>query len=100
MSRLFILVEGQTEETFVNELLRPHLVDNYRYHAVSARLMGNARARSRRGGVRKWPEIRKEILTQLRQDVGCFLTILVDFYGMPASSSENQNPNAWPGRTT
>ncbi len=53
MARLFILVEGETEETFVNELLAPHL---YRkgYEAVSAKLMGNARLRSQRGGVRGW----------------------------------------------
>ena len=34
MARLFILVEGETEETFVNELLAPHL-----YQYCSARVL-------------------------------------------------------------
>ncbi len=42
MSRLLIHVEGETEETFVNEVLSPHLV-SFGYQSVSARLIGNAR---------------------------------------------------------
>ena len=49
MKRLLVHVEGQTEETFVNELLAPHLLARG-YSPVSARLMGNARLRERRGG--------------------------------------------------
>ena len=42
MRRLLVHVEGQTEETFVNEVLREYLV-NRGYHSVGARLLGNAR---------------------------------------------------------
>ena len=42
MSRLLVHVEGETEETFVNELLRPHLAGRG-WSVVSARLLGNAR---------------------------------------------------------
>ena len=38
MTRLLIHVEGETEETFVREVLRPHLCNNG-YLAVSARLL-------------------------------------------------------------
>ena len=47
MSRLLVHVEGQTEETFVNELLRPHLT-SLGWSMVDARLLGNARRRDRR----------------------------------------------------
>jgi hypothetical protein len=53
MSRLLIHVEGETEESFVNEVLAPHLY-HHGYQDVSARLIGNARLRDRRGGIRRW----------------------------------------------
>ena len=36
VSRLLVHVEGETEETFVNELLHPHLAD-FGWFMVSAR---------------------------------------------------------------
>ena len=92
MSRLLVHVEGETEETFVNELLRPYLYDRG-YSAVSARLMGNVRQRSRRGGIKGWDEVRKDILGHLKQDVGCFATTMVDYYGLPQLGNKT-----WPGR--
>lgn len=92
MSRLLIHVEGQTEETFVNEILAPHL---YRrgYEKVGARLVGNARQRDRRGGIRAWPAVRNDIIRHLREDPGALSTILIDYYGLPQSGVR-----AWPGR--
>ena len=94
MARLFILVEGETEETFVNELLAPHLYGKG-FESVSARLMGNARLRAQRGGVRGWTEVRTEIVRHLRTDVALFVTTMVDYYGMP---SDPKKTKAWPGR--
>ena len=45
MTQLLVHVEGQTEETFVNEVLAPHL-HGFGLASVSARLFGNARQRS------------------------------------------------------
>lgn len=92
MRRLLIHVEGQTEETFVNELLRGHL-SGFGYTRVDARLVGNARLRHRRGGIRAWPSVRKEIVAHLTQDRSCIATTMVDYYALP------QLPNTgWPGR--
>ena len=88
MSRLLVHVEGETEEDFVKEVLRPYLYDRG-YSAVSARLMGNARQRSRRGGIKGWDEVRKDILGHLKQDAGRLVTTMVDYYGLPQT---------WPGR--
>ena len=67
MARLLVHVEGQTEETFVNEILRSHLL-HCGYESVSARIVGNARLRSRRGGIRPWLAVRKDIINHLRED--------------------------------
>ena len=92
MSRLLIHVEGETEETFVNEVLAPHLHEKG-YAQVSARLIGNARMRDRRGGIRGWPSVRKDIVHHLREDKGCLATTMVDYYGLPQTGDK-----AWPGR--
>ncbi len=92
MARLLVHVEGQTEESFVNEILRPYLVSRG-FESVSARIMGNARLRRRRGGIRPWPTVRKDIIGHLRQDRNCTATTMVDFYGLP-----QRGDGAWPGR--
>ena len=88
MSRILVHVEGQTEESFVNTVLAPHL---YRvgYTGVSARLLGNARQRSRRGGIRPWDSVRRDILNHLSADQATLATTMVDYYGLP---------DTWPGR--
>src|SRR5882724_4110394 len=92
MARLLIHVEGETEESFVNEVLADHLY-GCGYESVSARLVGNARLRERRGGIRAWLSARKDIISHLKEDRGCFATTMVDYYGLPQTGEK-----AWPGR--
>ena len=88
MARLLVHVEGQTEEDFVNAVLRNHLMARG-YDAVGARIVGNARLRESRGGVRAWPSVRKDIVNHLRADQNCIATTMIDYYGLRLS---------WPGR--
>ena len=92
MARLLVHVEGQTEEDFVNLILAPHLLD-YGFTQVSARLLGNARLRDRRGGIRSWNAVRNDILNHLKEDTSCLATTMVDYYALPQSGEK-----AWPGR--
>jgi hypothetical protein len=92
MCRLLIQVEGETEETFVNNILTPHLY-NYGYSKVGARLLGKARMRANRGGICSWLIVRKEILNRLKEDRGAIITTMVDYYGLPRTGEQ-----AWPGR--
>jgi hypothetical protein len=85
MARLLVHVEGQTEETFVNELLSGHLIAQG-YYSVGARLVGNAR---QRGGIRSWPSVKRDIIHHLHEDTDCIATTMVDYYGLP---------EAWPGK--
>ena len=89
MTRLLVHVEGQTEENFVNQMLARHL-HRHGFTKVSARLMGNARQRSARGGIPAWTSARKDITNHLKEDQGCTATTMVDYYGMPKT---------WPGRS-
>jgi Domain of unknown function (DUF4276) len=92
MSRLLVHVEGETEETFVNEILRSHLYTKG-YSQVSARIVGNARLRQRRGGIRGWDSVKKDIVRHLRSDGTTYSTTMVDYYALPQSGL-----GAWPGR--
>lgn len=88
MSRILVHVEGQTEENFVNSVLAPHLY-GVGYTSVRPRLLGNARQRSRRGGIRSWCSVRTDILNHLKEDPATLATTMVDYYGLPYT---------WPGR--
>ncbi len=92
MARLLIHVEGQTEETFVREILRPHLYLRG-FTNVSGRLIGNARQRDRRGGIRSWSSARVDIINHLKEDTSCLETTMVDYYALPQTGDR-----AWPGR--
>jgi len=92
VTRLLIHVEGETEETFVKEVLRPHLI-GHGYLRVDARLLGNTRLRAHRGGIRPWTSARTDIIRHLSEDRACLATTMVDYYGLPQGEGR-----AWPGR--
>lgn len=73
-------------------LLAPHLYA-CGFTVVGARLLGSARLRDRRGGIRSWQSVRSEITNHLKQDPGCYATTMVDFYALPSAGAR-----AWPGR--
>lgn len=87
MPRLLIQVEGQTEETFVNEVLAEHLLA-FGCESVSARLVGNPRMK--RGGIRPWLNVRRDMIRHLKQDKSAVAAIMVDYFGLP---------HDWPGRS-
>ena len=88
MTRIIVLVEGVTEETFVNEVLAGELY-RFSYTSVGARMIGKARSRARRGGIIPWTTMRETIANLLKEDTGRFVTTMVDYYGLPQD---------WPGR--
>lgn len=89
MKRLLIHVEGQTEETFVNAIIAPHLLSPQIEIAANARLLGNQRRRSARGGIRSWESVRNELVEKIKNDPELFHATFFDYYGLPSD---------WPGR--
>lgn len=83
--RLHFVVEGQTEETFVNHVLGPHLaqVDVF----SDARCVYTARvgAHWSRGGVSKYAKIRRDVMHWTRQDSNpdARFTTMFDLYRLP-----------------
>jgi hypothetical protein len=84
MSRVLALVEGQTEQAFVKQLLAPEL--SARNVFVTAALIGKP---GHKGGIRPYEVLRGDILKVLKQDQRQFCTTMFDYYGLPA---------AWPGK--
>ncbi|MBD2625347.1 DUF4276 family protein [Trichormus variabilis] len=72
MIRVHIFVEGQTEETFVRELLYTHFLQQNIY--VNPILLG---------GAVTYGKIRKELYRKCSEDSTAFVTTMLDLYGLP-----------------
>ena len=100
MDRLRLLVEGQTEETFANRTLLPHLYD-FGFHDVSVTVVQTKRTAGGAkflGGLGSWPQLLKDIRLLLA-DSGALVTTLIDYYGLPADVPGVQTVGAlWDAR--
>jgi hypothetical protein len=85
MSRVIAVVEGQTEQGFVRDVLAPFLVTENVY--MSARLVGKP---GHKGGDCRYTRAKQDVLLLLRQESDTVVTTIFDFYALPDS---------WPGRT-
>jgi hypothetical protein len=85
MSRFIAVVEGQTEQGFLRDVLAPWLGARGIY--LTARLVGKP---GHKGGVGEYQRSRRDMLLLLKQEKETVVTTMFDFYGMPDS---------WPGRS-
>lgn len=84
MTRLLILVEGQSEEIFVKQTLAPYLAERgvCVEKPISLWTKRTPSGGGYRGGVSNWNQIRKN-LKPLTHDTDAWITTLLDFYGLP-----------------
>ena len=82
MNELVVIVEGETEQTFVRDQLAEHLAPHNT--TVWPVLPGRRRIH---GGVKKWEVARQDIIRTLKERRYC--STMFDYYAMP---------NDWPGR--
>jgi len=81
MNRVRVLVEGQTEQAFIRDILKPYFDSRQIYlHAVMLK---------RQGGISRYAKAKDVIVRSLKEDTALICTTMVDFYGMPTD---------WPGR--
>ncbi len=80
MKRVHIICEGQTEETFVNEVLRPHLARFDVYPAAS--LVGKP---GHKGGHVTTARMTYDIKRRLLDDEQAWCSTFFDFYGPDAN---------------
>lgn len=85
MARLYLFAEGQTEQTFADNLLKPHLAQ-YNVFMNKPVLIAHAKRKGRmhRGGGRNYAPMKNDILRLLKQDqaTNVFFTTMIDLYAI------------------
>ena len=72
-----MVVEGQTEESFVNNVLAPALWPREVY--ATPVIIGPP---GHKGGNPKYARLKKDVLKQLKQDRSAYCSTMLDFYGL------------------
>jgi len=87
MARLYLFAEGQTEQTFADTVLKPHLA-NFGVYLRGAVLIATSRKKGKvyRGGGRKYLPMKNDIQRFLKQEKGAdvFFTTMIDLYAIHA----------------
>lgn len=96
MTRLYLFAEGQTEQTFADTVLKPHLAI-CRVYMHNPVLIAHARKKGKvhRGGGRNFETMHNDILRFLKQESGSdvFFTTMIDLYGLPQDFPGAENAN-------
>lgn len=79
MSRIYLLVEGQTEEAFVGELLTPH----YARMGLYLTPIIVSTSAGYKGGLVSYAKVKRQISRLCRQDTKAKVTTLFDLYALP-----------------
>lgn len=90
MTRVHVFCEGQTEEAFVKDLLRPHFerVEIWLYPIV---VKTGPRGR---GGVVSYHQIKQQVEIVCKKDHASWVTTMLDFYGLPKDFPSKTNGNS------
>lgn len=80
MKRLYIVVEGQTEEEFVAKVLAPHLLGQ---GILCVTPVAVHRGRGARGGMVSYEPLKDDILRLLREGDAPIVSTLIDFFRCP-----------------
>lgn len=91
MSRAYLLVEGQTEETFVRELLQPH----YARMGLYLTPIIVSTSPGHKGGVVSYAKVRPQIERLCKQDADAHVSTMFDLYALP-SDFPGKSDLAWP----
>ncbi len=103
MIRLYLFAEGQTEQTFADNILKPHLAQ---YDVFMDKIMVISHARKHgivhRGGGGKYQPMKNDIIARLKQEKSSnvFFTTMIDLYairpefpGLNESEKLRQSPS-------
>lgn len=81
MKRLRIITEGGTEETFVNEILRPHLFENQIFDVAGLRIQTS---QGHKGGFVNYQHLKNDV-TRILKESNVVVSTFVDFFRIPTS---------------
>lgn len=82
MKNIAIVVEGQTEEAFVKQILQPGLGDEFVIEPIVVQTSRAASGRKQKGGG-TWRHYERDIRSLLGQSHRSLVTTMLDFYGYP-----------------
>ena len=84
-ARLHFIVEGQTEETFVNLVLVPELAQNSVWGRARCVITGRKHGIKHRGGLGSYAKARNDIVLWMKEDRNpdAFFTTMFDLYALP-----------------
>ena len=85
MVHLYLFAEGQTEQTFADTVLKPHLAGTGIYLRNPVRIAhGKKKGQVHRGGGRSYVRMKNDILRFLSQEKGgdVFFTTMIDLYAI------------------
>ena len=84
MKRILILTEGQTEETFVRDILMPHL-EPFGICAIPilAKTKRTKEGMTFKGGITNYFKVKNDINSLLQDTNSVCVTTMLDFYGIP-----------------
>ncbi len=85
MRKVLVYVEGQTEETFVRDVLAPYLWQKCRLQFVPtlARTKRTKAGQTFKGGIVSYQKVRRDVLRLLNDSSATLVTTMIDYYGLP-----------------
>ena len=75
MKRIIIICEGQTEQSFCNDVLKPHF-NQFEIFLETPTI------KKTHGGIVNWSALKYQIEKHLSEDKNAFVTTLIDYYGI------------------
>jgi hypothetical protein len=87
MTRLYILVEGQTEEAFIQELM----VEPYAAQEIYLTPIIVSTRSGHKGGLSRYAKVKPQIERQCKQDPNAYVTTFFDFYALPTDFPGRDN---------
>ncbi|AVQ29342.1 DUF4276 domain-containing protein [Fusobacterium ulcerans] len=88
MKIVYIYCEGQTEESFINEVLAPYLANIMIFAVPIVCTTKRTASIKHRGGVSDYNKIKNEVQILCRQHKNAIITTMFDYYAMPVNTPE------------
>ena len=74
---VMVLIEGQTEQTFINSLFSPYIAD-----LTEQKVFLTPTRVGKQGGDVRFSRYQKDIGIHLKQRTSTYITLMVDYYGI------------------
>ena len=84
MKKILVFVEGQTEESFVREILSPFFLKKDSFVIPKIAVTKKTKSGSDfKGGIVSYNKVKREIKKLLNDSSAALITTMIDYYGLP-----------------